>query len=161
MISSNQAMRATGAKKVQATFLLWVDVLVAMSFMFGCGYRDKTQSHFQTIPGSADDFRPRVIELGLFGLGEHIRRIRVFDLEDVPLGHSLGQVYWEVVAAPPVRAHGFELVAGQVPEGFRQVVPPPSETFKPVPGRWYFVAVTMSDPSSLARPDEGTLWIAE
>ncbi|MHC4792622.1 MAG: hypothetical protein ACYS8Y_14575, partial [Planctomycetota bacterium] len=102
-----------------------------------------------------------VIEPGPLDPREHIKKIQVFKGADESFFHPPhGQLCWEVIADPPVRAKRLEdVVAGQVPERFRQVVPPPSETFKPVPGKWYSISVTIAHPQ--AWPYVPTPWKAE
>jgi len=140
--------------------LIWVNVLVAMSFIFGCGYYHKAPSRFQKIGDRANAFRMEVIDpFGLYR--EHVTEICVFELGEHALDQEPGQLFWEVVAVPPVRAKGFEVVVGQVPEGFRQVSPPPSETFNLVPGRWYTIAVTLTRPKARSWTPTPTSWKAE
>lgn len=142
---------------------LWLNVLAALPFMFGCGYGDKIPSFFQTIPGRANAFRLKVIEPGLLDPREHVKKIQVFKGSHSTHRGQLqphGSLCWEVIADPPVRAKKLgDVVAGQVPEGFRQVVPPPSETFKPDPGEWYSISVTIAHPH--AWPYVLTPWQAQ
>ena len=140
--------------------LLWISVLSGIALMFGCGYRDKMPSHFKKIDGRANAFRMLTIEpFGLHAPRERIEVIRVFELK--PGTPRLeGNLRWEVMTGVPVLSEGFEVVVGQVPPGFIQVLPPPTETFEPVPGRDYEIRVTMNHPSASPFGAE-TWWIGE
>ena len=51
--------------------------------------------------------------------------------------HNLNmKVYWEIIAKKPITAEGFRITAGQVPDGFEQMVPA-GRPFVPQPGRKY------------------------
>ncbi len=141
--------------------LLWVNLLVAMSFIFGCGPHDRMPPSLQRVRGRANAFRMQVTEpFGLYK--EYVKEIRVFECAKGPVRDTPGQLHWEVVAVSQVRAKRFEVVVGQVPEEFRQVFPPPLETFKPVSGRWYIAAITLNDPKAgYSRVLEPRSWRAE
>ena len=155
------AIRTEKSQSRVRGLLLCFNVLVAMNFMFGCGYQDKWPSHFQTIPGGANTFRLKVIEPGPLDPREHVKKIQVFEGNYTQsFVRPDGQLCWEVIADPPVRAKRLgDVVVGQVPKGFRQVVPPASETFKPVPGRWYTISVGIAHRH--AYPYVLTAWKAE
>ncbi len=140
--------------------LLWVSLLVTLAFMFGCGYHHKGPPWLQKIDGRASVFRLGVIEpFGLYK--EYVNDVQVLECVKGPYYDTPGQLLWEVIAASQVRANGFEVVAGQVPEGFRQAFPPPSETFKPVPGRWYVIAVSSTYPKVGIPSITRTSWLAD
>ena len=143
--------------------LLRLSSLVAMAFTFGCGPHDRVPAILEAVHGRTNAFQMSVVEP--FGLYKaYVKEIRVFECVKGPVRDTHGQLHWEVVAVSQVRAKGFELVVGQVPEDFRQVFPPPPETFKPVPGRWYIVAVTLIEPKagySYSWVPEPKSWIAE
>ncbi len=142
----NSTIRTEKPQSPAKQCLLWLNVLVAMTFTFGCGYTDKVPTYFETIPGRANAFRLEVIEPGPLDQREHVKNIQVFEGNySQSFVRPDGQLCWEVIADPPVRAKRLgDVVAGQVPKGFRQVVPPASETFKPVPGRWYTISVAIA-----------------
>jgi hypothetical protein len=160
IVTNEPAIRTGKSHSYVRGAVLWTSVLVAMTFMFGCGYHHKYPSHFQKIPGRANAFCLIVIEPGPLDPREHVEKIQVFEGKCSAFQRPHGQLCWEVIANPPVRAKGFEdVVAGQIPGRFRQVVPPPSETFRPVPGNWYSISVAIAHPQ--ARPYVPTPWKAE
>ena len=157
---SESAFRAEKSQLDVRGSLLWVNLFVAMSFMIGCGYHHKAPSRLQKLDERPNAFRMEVIDpFGLYG--ERVKEIQASELvEDVP-DQEAGQPLWQVVAVPPVRAKGLELLVGQVPEGFRQVSPRPSETFKPIPGRWYTITVTLTHPKAGSWTTKPVSWKAE
>ncbi|MGD2095523.1 MAG: hypothetical protein PVH77_11000 [Phycisphaerales bacterium] len=121
----------------------------------GCGYPDKYPSHFRKIQGSPNAFRMYVIQpFGLFQPRERVCGVRV-----TVRNSGIPEVYWEIKADEPIDAEGFEIVAGQVPEGFQQVKPNPEKRFDPIPGKRYFIEVDLEHP--LAMPWVETLWVAD
>ena len=160
MVPSTQVIQATKTKEARHASPLWISVLVAMPFMFGCGYHHKCPSHFVIADGRVNSFRLIVIEPGPLDPREHVKNIQVFEGNHQSFIRPDGQLCWEVIADPPVRAKRLgDVVAGQVPKGFKQIVPPPSETFKPVPGRWYSISVAIAH--RYAYPYVITPWKAE
>jgi len=123
--------------------------------MNGCGYADKPPSHFVKIPDRPNAFRMYVIN-PFFQPRDRICGVRV----TVYHSHSdLPEVCWEIKANEPVDAAGFEIVVGQVPEGFQQVIPNSGQRFDPVPGRHYDIEVDLEHP--LALPWMETPWVAD
>jgi hypothetical protein len=130
--------------------------LVAISA--GCGYPDKMPSYLRPVANCPDCF---VIETvgspGPFQPKERVRAIRVVERDS--LYTEVKKVCWQVVADEPVLAKGFKVTVGEVPEGFRQVIPEPPEVFAAVPGRRYYIAVSFAHP--LARPWVSSRWKPE
>ena len=52
---------------------------------------------------------------------------------------------WRIRAAQPVRATGFQVQIGCVPEGFTQLVPANGDQFTPVPGGKYVLTITTTN----------------
>ncbi len=91
------------------------------------------------------------------GATEYVKEIRMFELQSDATGTSVRRLRWEVTGYAV--ANGFEVVLGQVPDRFTQVYPPPDETFKPIPGTNYEIAVVTDVPSGEPLGMK-TLWVA-
>ena len=122
--------------RISMTFILFIFGIM----LSGCGPCDKAPPMARRIEGQPPRYqiyfadgclslRPRVLRIYAYGYipDPHIPQyIRVHQW------HRLNSmVYWEIIARRPIRAEGFEVTIGEVPEGFEQVVPPPSQTFAP------------------------------
>ena len=112
----------------------------------GCGPHDKLPPTARRI----EDQPPRYQIYGADGcLSLRPRVLRVWAYDHIPdpntppyvmvhQWHRLNiKVHWEIIAREPIRAEGFEVTIGQVPEGFEQVVPPPDQTFAYDPHKDY------------------------
>jgi len=56
-------------------------------------------------------------------------------------GHS-GNVVWEIIAIKPVRAEGFPIQIGVVPDGFRLLIPEDKKSFIPDADKGYMMVIT-------------------
>lgn len=113
----------------------------AGSLIHGCGPCHKIPASPRNVEGQPFTYR-------LVGPG-HLLRAYAYegfeldsnlppDVEVDPLWGTAIKIHWEIIARKPVRARGFEVTIGKVPEGFEQIVPPPEVTFTPVPGKNYY-----------------------
>ncbi len=79
--------------------------------------------------------RPNLLRAWVF---DHIPDPNIPSYFMVHQWHRLNiTVYWEIIARKPIRAEGFKVTIGEVPEGFEQVVPPPGQSFTPILGKDY------------------------
>lgn len=112
----------------------------------GCGPCDKAPPMAQKMQGPAPSYRIYFAD-GCLSLRPRLLRVYAYDhIPDpnippyimVHQWHRLNiKVHWEIIARQPIRAEGFVVTIGQVPEGFEQVVPPPDQTFAPDPRKSY------------------------
>lgn len=71
-------------------------------------------------------------------------------IRDVVVRQEIGAEYnhtynfetcWHIKAVAPVRAEGFSVAIGDVPEGFRQLVPQDGHSFAPIVGSKYVIQI--------------------
>ncbi len=70
---------------------------------------------------------------------------------------------WEIEAIREIGVRNFEVTAGEVPEGFEQLIPEPNEKFEPVPGRRYIIYIhtKFADDPRYSPHIGGYGWVAE
>jgi hypothetical protein len=139
--------------------VLHLFILIGLMLLaHGCGYHNRVPPRLAKMEGHTNTFRmsPRQRNAD-FLPKDRICAIRVYDGND--MFRSNRPFYWEVRATEPVPVNGFRLVAGVVPDGFMQVVPPPGQTFIPVTGKSYYIAVNLDEPQRI--PWIPTFWIAD
>ena len=157
LLSNSRQLLKTKIKKSSNLFIL-LAIFYLLFLIEGCGYPDKYPSHFVKISDRPNAFRMCVIQpVGLFQPRERICGVRVTERSGI---HSdILEVCWEVRATEPVDAEGFEIVAGQIPKGFKQVIPSSGQRFNLVPKKQYHIEVDLEHP--LAMPWVDTPWIAD
>ncbi len=111
--------------KTAITFSLFI-VGIMLS---GCGPCDKLPPMVRQIEGQPPRYQIYFAD-GCLSLRPRLLRVYAYEQTHV-------KVQWEIIARQPIRAEGFEVTIGQVPEGFEQVVPQPDQTFAPDPRKSY------------------------
>lgn len=99
------------------------------TMLSGCGPCDKAPPMVRQIEGQPPRYQIYFAD-GCLSLRPKL--LRVYAYEHTPI-----KVQWEIIARQPIRAEGFEVTIGHVPEGFEQVVPPLDQTFAPDPRKSY------------------------
>jgi hypothetical protein len=131
---------------------------LAVVLVQGCGMMQKRPlrlEQMETRPNTFETVVPR--SLVPWGEKDLITGISVFQV--VPAEPEGSKVYWRLIAPTPVKAKGFKLVIGEVPDGFTQMIPPPGEVFIPTPGQEYYLAVALKKDSETKW--ETIKWVAE
>lgn len=128
--------------RIVMTFSLFIIGIM----LSGCGPCDKAPPMARQIENQPPRYQIYFAD-GCLSLRPRVLRVYAYDYIPDPnippyimvhQWHRLNiKVYWEIIARRPIRAEGFEVKIGKVPEGFEQVVPPPDQTFAPDPRKRY------------------------
>lgn len=128
--------------RIVMTFSLFIIGIM----LSGCGPCDKAPPMARQIEGQPPRYQIYFAD-GCLSLRPRVLRVYAYDYIPDPSiptyimvhqWHHLNiKVSWEIIARRPIRADGFEVTIGKVPEGFEQVVPPPDQTFAPDPLKRY------------------------
>jgi hypothetical protein len=117
-------------------------VFIIVAQVQGCGVFEKKPVQLEQKEDRPNTFRlVRPKSLIPFGEKDYIVGLSVFQI--VPAEPEGTKVYWRLNAPRPVRAQGFEVVIGEVPDGFEQLIPTQGKVFTPVPGLEYYLAVAV------------------
>jgi hypothetical protein len=121
----------------------------------GCGYPDRHPGLVK-IEGRPNTFRLAPLPV-IPDRDDAVRGIRVYEFN--PRYSLDSKLFWEITAVEWVKLKGYQVTVGQVPRGFKQIVPGANDKFIPVPGKRYIIAVSLAHP--LAMPWGATDWVAE
>ena len=144
-------------KRLTRTLSALIVITVVVQLQ-GCGVFNKTPLHLEKKQDRPNTFRLVTPgSINPFGEKDYISGISVFQV--VTAEPEGSKVYWRLEAPKPVRAKGFELVIGQVPDGFDQLIPAAGEVFTPIPGQEYYVALAVKRGSETKW--ETMKWVAE
>ena len=146
--------------------LVAISALLLLPLLFcGCGYSDKLPSCLVETE-SPNVFRMHVIQpWGFLPIDrERVKAVMIYEPGDTGISLSKVKVYWKIVAEKSIDAEKFEVKAGLVPTGFVQEIPLSGETFVPISGKKYGIAV-MIDQIKISQegapPWNTTLWVAQ
>ena len=133
-------------------------ILAAVVLVQGCGMMEAKPLSLEPVETRPNTFQT-VVPGSLISWGEKhwITGISVFQVD--PTQPEGSKVYWRLTTPKPVGAKGFELVIGQVPDGFEQMIPGVGEVFVPIPGQEYYLAVALKKDSETKW--ETIKWVAE
>ncbi len=142
--------------KMQGRLLLAAALAVVLTQ--GCGMMQRKPLRLEQMETRPNTFET-VVPRGLIPWGEKdlITGISVFQVD--PAQPEGSKVYWRLIAPKPIKARGFKLVIGEVPDGFTQMMPSPGEAFAPTPGQEYYLAVALKKDSEIKW--ETIKWVAE
>ena len=112
----------------------------AVVLVQGCGMMEKKPLRLEQMENRPNTFQT-VVPGRLIPWGEKdlIIGISVFQVD--PAEPEGSKVYWRLIAPAPVKAKGFKLVIGEVPDGFKQMIPLVGEVFVPIPGQEYYLSL--------------------
>ena len=133
-------------------------MLAAVLLAQGCGMMEAKPLSLERVETRPNTFQT-VVPGSLIPWGEKdfMTGISVFQVDSAePQG---SKVYWRLLAPKPVKAKGFELVIGEVPDGFKQMIPPEGEVFVPAPGEEYYLGIALKKDSEAKW--ETIKWTAE
>jgi hypothetical protein len=123
--------------KIRFNYITISILLIWLLPLCGCvGYPDKEPSYLQQVDGKPNSFRMYVIQPFVLIHGrERIKAIQVYQPDESIHDWDEVKVYWRIIAEEPVKAEGFQITVGEVPDGFIQAIPSPENMFQPIPGK--------------------------
>jgi hypothetical protein len=70
---------------------------------------------------------------------------------------ELSKIVWKIEAISDIRLSGFTVIVGNVPDGFKQIIPSPPEKFHPTKGERYLIDIVGRTDVDIV----GLNWIAQ
>lgn len=141
-------MREKKYMEIRTTFLVCLFAAFSIT-LSGCIVGDRITSPLK-VSG-----KPNTFKHNLRSLNEKVLMVEVLHFNRPLRSNTL---VWKIEAKREIPAWGFAVTAGQVPDGFEQIIPTPPKKFQPLPGEEYTIFIGTKPSSVHAFP---TLWTAE